>query len=352
MRKPMTRFRIAPPGLVEFAQRFTLPKPNIRILKPDSVGEYPLISHIMQDSLEKKELRRKLVLPNLMGDGNQTVSVFSDYSGETAGEYNVYSTLVCGWNHSWSLRDQMNKIRKKYGVGKREISFKEFRYGPILRCLKDYLEALDWFAVGMLFSLVVHKDVGTLFGLPSDNAERGLQGILLDAGLGQWKEATAEKLLRVCHIAAFLTSLLSRSGHKIFWMTDHDDIAPNGNGHKIALDVFQRVLMLYSDKQYELIGGALPFSVRDCYTMDLLSATDIVSSSLCHYLSRRDAMGDDVTVKAGVDQVLQWLGHDGLGLKKMVVVVRREGQNEVRFGEMEITPLQLPEELMVVPLVV
>lgn len=51
--------------------------------------------------------------------------------------------------------------------------------------------------------------------------------------------------------------------------------------------------------------------------LDLLGATDIVAGSLDQYLAQRQSVPiEEIKVKQGCDLVLQWLTHDGLGLKR------------------------------------
>ena len=69
--------------------------------------------------------------------------------------------------------------------------------------------------------------------------------MLSDAGLGEWKREVAERLLRLTHLAAFLTALLAHNGQKLFWMTDNDSICPNEDAHKQALTLVDRVLAVY-----------------------------------------------------------------------------------------------------------
>lgn len=81
---------------------------------------------------------------------------------------------------------------------------------------------------------------------------------LTEVALGERKPEVNEKLLRVVHIAAFLVGLLAHDGQKIFWMTDHDAISPTREMHEKTLDLFHRVLGIYSRKGYTfpLMGGA------------------------------------------------------------------------------------------------
>ena len=98
---------------------------------------------------------------------------------------------------------------------------------------------------------------------------------------------------------------------------------------------------------------AAPFKDRHLETLDLLSITDVVASSIEHYLSRKDASSTpDFEVKAGADQVLRWLAHDGLGLKKMNVIMRPLPDGRIQGGTLEFDLQTPPENLTIIPIVV
>jgi hypothetical protein len=126
-------------------------------------------------------------------------------------------------------------------------------------------------------------------------------------------------------MAAFLTGLLAHDGQKILWMTDHDAICANREMHDTTLRLFQRVLSLYTAKQhtFPLLGGALPFPERSVEMLDLLSVTDIVAGALDQLLTQTDSVDPaEIKLKPGCERVLEWLAHDGIGLKKMNVILR------------------------------
>lgn len=337
--------KTALPELIAFAERVTLANPAVEILQNEQLDLYPPLAHVIDAHLLCRRQRKALLLPNLRADGNETIGIFTDYSGESNGRYLVYSVLVCGWNHSYSLFSEMEVIRAQHGLADKEISFKDFRYGPIRRGLRDYLKALDDLVFGLLYTLVVEKSISTLFRsgqlLPHE--------VLAGEGYRRWSLRSAEKLLRVTHTAAYLTALLSKEGQKILWMTDHDDISANERMHLEALQVFQRVLPIYSRHAYGLISGAVPFSERGTGFLDLLSATDIVAGSLAFYFANH-ALSAATATATCAEQVLRWLQHDGLGLKKMTVVVDRDKNGLLKAADLCATKLDIPPHVTIVPI--
>jgi hypothetical protein len=107
----------------------------------------------------------------------------------------------------------------------------------------------------------------------------------------------------------------------------------------------------YTERQFGLIGGALPFAERSTDYLDLLSAADIVAGSVGQYFSSRDELGaEDARVKEGAEKVLLWLGHDGLALKKFCIQLALGDDGTIRFGSVEFQPKQTPDTVTFLPI--
>ena len=68
----------------------------------------------------------------------------------------------------------------------------------------------------------------------------------------------------------------------------------------------------------------MPFDPRSVEMLDLLSAADVVAGSIepCIPKQGRTPEGDP-QIKSGADDVLRWLAHDGIGLRKATFFIRR-----------------------------
>ena len=197
---------------------------------------------------------------------------------------------------------------------------------------------------GLLFTLVVDNRIKSLFGPQNRGTHDVLRNVLQKADLGGWKPQVAEKLLRVTHTAAYLAGLLSQSGQKVFWMTDDDSISANPDFHQRTLRLFESVLSVYGNHPYGLVGGAVPFKERNTDTLDLLSAADVVAGSLAHYLTLCDG-SEGTSIKDGAYEVVKWLGHDGLALKKMMVLIRQvDEEGNLQTSELRVGPTEVPPD--------
>ena len=339
--------------LVEVANQLVWKKPNLEVLAPRTDGqEYPVIATTLQEMLKFYEAKGTLFLPDLTAFGNKHVAIFSDYAGESSGNYHTYSILVCAWDALGSLRRQMEEVRARHGLNKKEIAFKDFGMGQVQRALPDFLRVANSI-LGFLCTLVISKQLTSVFGMPNRATQEELSNMLSQAGLGEWKRDVAEKLLRIIHLVAFLATLLARDGQQLFWMTDNDAISPNRESHERALALFQRVLSIYKrpNVSFPLIGGALPFEERAIEFMDSLSVTDVAASSVEHYLTQKDLHTDnDFGVKPGADVVLQWLARDGIGLKKGTFILLPAANGTISRGALEFKLVKPPENVSFVPI--
>ncbi|WP_345841381.1 hypothetical protein [Shewanella algae] len=323
--------------LIKFANRLVKKTNTIDVLKQDYQGQYSSLVTLVDDSFKKSLHDKTLLLPELNNDGNESTAIFSDYGGEAPdSDYLTYSFLICGWNHSYGLEVEMKSVREKHGLGEKEISFKDFRYGPIRRALPEYLQCLNNYTFGLLFTVVVDKKVGDFFNPDPSNPKAVVQQ-LEQAGLGVWKPKVAEKLLRITHIAAYLAGLLANSEQKLLWMTDSDAIASTDKQLHLLLKTFERILPMYTKEPFKLLGGAIPFEERSVKMLDLLSCADIAAGCIEHYFTRKARMQDSLTIKEEANLVLEWLGRDGVGLKKKTIMIQLgEDPTKVVFGEVKI----------------
>lgn len=341
-------------GLIDLANRLVWKNPDLNILCKYEEYEYPTIAQVLQNELRSRHALGKLLLPDLRAFGNNTVAVFSDYGGESSGHYFTYTALVCGYGYIGPFTQMAKTVRKSYKLGEKEIAFKHFQNGPMRRALPEYLEAANRLP-GFLCTLAVDKRIVTLFGPPEKKTKQGLSKMLESEGLGQRKAEVTEKLLRVVHFTAFLTALLAHDGQKIFWMTDDDAICANPTLHQHLLSIYDRVLSIYTrpNCNFPMVGGATPFKPQDqnIEMLDLLSITDIVAGSIEPCIPIIGSQpANNVRVKAGADKVLQWLAYDGIGLKKMTIMIRlgKDGRNET--GTVELKHMNPPDNATILPI--
>ncbi len=323
-----------------------IPLPFLRRDPPTT--QYSTLIESIEYLLLESHRQRKLILPELSAFNNRSLGIFSDYSGEGSGRYFVYSVLVCGLNMSGPFGARTQEIRRRFGLGEKEIAYKDLTMGQVCRVLPDYLAAADELP-GFLCTVAVDKRIRSVFAIEQD-ARRLLVAALDGIGLAVRKPDVAEKLLRIVHLTAYLTALLGHDGQNVFWMTDHDQICPTPNQHMQLLEAFARVLLLYQrpGTVFGKMGGATPFTKRSLETDDLLSLPDLAAGVLGDYLSKRDVVRpDEIRVKEGADNVLLWLGNAGIGLKKSCFFLQAGEGGAVQRGAIEFAAINPPSRTFV-----
>jgi hypothetical protein len=336
------------PIAIARARLVTLRAPNLNILRPENGVVMPGIAHFLEGGFKARDKEGKLLIPDLSALCNTTVGIFSDYAGESTGKYYTYTFLVCAFGSLGPFKEQMSALRIKYDLPNKEIAFKDFRMGPLRRMLPAYLRLVDQFVSGLVFTLVVEKNIPSLFG-PGLETRQKLITTLEEEGYGPATPKVAEKLFRITHIVAFLVALLGHQGQKIFWMTDHDAIGATPAKHTRLLSILTKVLPLYTSKSFSFLGGAQPFESRALEYLDLLSLADVSGGSIAEILTNIDDVGHEKAhIKEGGQHVLRWLCHDSVTLKKFSMIVRHDANRVVGYGTVNFaarTPI--PDEIFI-----
>ena len=336
-------------AITRLAHDLTLHGANLQLVNESD--QYPWFIQEMQRLFLAEDRRNRLLLPNIR-DKNESVGVYSDYGGESSdSRFLTYSFLVCAWNQTGQFQEAMSEIRKKHKLDDqfKEIAFKDFRYGPIQRALDEYLSCASNFVNGLLLTIIIDKDIGSVWGSDRAESKKRINQAIAEADLGQWKPDIAEKMLRIVHFSSYLVALLSAPGQKVCWTSDHDAIADPPERFEKVLGLFDRLLKHYAPHDFEYVGGALPFDEKWPLQLDLLSLTDIVAGSIEHYYTRRVRNeGGEPTIKEQADKVLQWLTGDGIALKRRTMIFRAAGE-KVKCGNVVFTMKEQDPNAIFVP---
>ena len=96
--------------LIELANQLVWKNPDLNVLREHPVEEYRLLSQTLQTQLKLSDTRARLFLPDLLALGNTSVAIFSDYSGESDGNYDVYTALVSAYGLTGAFNQQMKSV--------------------------------------------------------------------------------------------------------------------------------------------------------------------------------------------------------------------------------------------------
>jgi len=311
-----------------------------------SDGPTPILFGLLNDVLLQCHEQRKLLLPNF--HDTETVAVFSDYGGETNSKYFTYSFVFADYTHLKPFQVAMNAIRQHHKLDNpnKEIAFKSLRYAPVRNCIDDYLTAINNFVNGLVFTLIVSKDVVSLSGPNNKQTNEVLADSLETNGFGEWKPKIAEKMNRVTQVIAYWCWLLIEDGKKVFWMTDADAIVANPEKANQCVRLLQNWINSCKEpKEYSVFGySPKPFDGDyESGFIDLLSLSDMISGSLDHFYKQYYTPSPQINPSA--EKVLSWLILQGVGMKKINVEIKMDGANFVavlvEFSEKTPSPNRL-----------
>lgn len=289
----------------------------------------PIIAEI-DKKLAAREDRSELLWPNLR-DG-KSIACFSDYNGTNKGaHYKTYSFLLCDYDCIGVFHNIMTEIREKHKLKDnwKEIAYKDFGMGQLSRMIPEYLLASDYIVNGVVFTCVISKEIYS----PLSNGDKEVLNLIREQlskiGITSYKDSVIEDLILKVHIISYLISLSANADEKqkIFWMSDHDEIASNKIQVDQLMKFFESSLRLYSKKKlYDIIGFALPFDEGNQMLGDLLSIPDVVAGSIENYLSN-EKKSKDFKIRSATNEVLMWLSNQGIGLKKYTVLFEKKDGN-------------------------
>lgn len=262
-------------------------------------------------------------LPNFEEDSS--VYVFSDYSGDHKGaRFSTYSFLLVSGDKSSVFEKESKLLRDRYGLGSKEVSYKDIAYGPIKRSIKEYLGIADRFIHGLLLTVCIDNNIKSVFGADKKGAKENLLQIAEQIGSGgEWHHSKLERMYRIYCVLVLLLDLTTTNDHKVFWQSDTDKI--NEEGRKGNFSQSQQHLLRFfaefTDKSYPLLGFARTFDELSHFT-DFLSLADLAAGMTQDLLSYK-YFDDKVMVEEEKAEVCRWLGRQSNFLQKACMAITK-----------------------------
>lgn len=284
---------------------------------------------IQQHATEKRFLQ----MPSFWGA--KAIGIFSDYSGDAPkAKAHTYSFLFADYGALEIFDQKVKEIRQKCGIPfNREIKFEQLRSGDMQRALPLLLRAADEIP-GLLFSLVVDKRVPSVIG-GGEDIDTTLKAQLSGFGFRSWDgKGQAERLARVLHSVGYWLGLLGRKDMKTFWMTDNDSILGKSDRPEEFKEAYLRALSLFNPPEFEIIGMAKSFAVdgNQPYHHELVSVADLVAGGLSAYFTDREGRSQHEKKHQQIGEILTFLGHQAVFLKKFTMAVLPSAGGEPTCG--------------------
>jgi hypothetical protein len=306
---------------------FTLPA-----IKPEYASFSRLLAHAISQLNE---------LPDFSDDTK--IAVMSDFSGEHKGaRFNTYSFLLMAYNKVGPFEKKVHELREKYGLLQpySEFSFKDLAFGPRSRALPDFLHLIDNFIHGAVLTIAIDKRIGSVFGKSKKDTQAAIEQQLATMDLGQWKGATVEKMLRVCHAIAIFMALTTQAKQRLLWYCDDDAINQDARDRRFKhmQNVFVRILGMYCEHEFEIVGFGKSFPEKS-HLDDLLSIPDLAAGVIQDLLLAHDTGVDAVLGGHEKETLIRWIATQGRFLSKITIQISELPNGELGSGLVQITPV-------------
>jgi hypothetical protein len=163
-------------------------------------------------------------------------------------------------------------------------------------------------------------------------------------GLGRWKGAAGEKVLRVCHSIAMFVALTTSESQRLLWYCDNDVINEDARerGFGDTQNIFARSLGMYCKCNFELIGSGKSFDDKS-HLDDLLSIPDFAAGVVQDLLQAHKTGEDNVPGGEEKKALMKWIATQGRFLSKITIQVSRLPSGQLGSGLVAITPVEQSE---------
>lgn len=263
-------------------------------------------------------------LPNLRRAA--TIAIGSDYSGQhSTSNYEALGFVFADLDRCRAWMEARRNLRDEILSDGRRFSYKSLKDRRRAVALPQFLEAIDLIP-GLAVVILVEKTIASLFK-SSGRIEASDPEIRL---LSHWSPRVVERLLRVCHFAAFFLAGLSRENQDVLWITDQDDIVANPTRHSEMVEVFGRICNHYLTHTLRHLRIATTESdtgKRD--VEDFVSIADFAAGAVCealnayHRADSRPVPGIVLPIPTGIDdkalRLMNWFSDKRSALKRLVI---------------------------------
>ena len=341
-------------SIIEFAKTNVLSNPRLPLVEEGK--DVPWFIRKLDETLTRLHSSKELLLPNLQRE-SKTLLVLSDYGGEhEEAKYYSYSFLFTNAQALGPFLKHIHAVRNEAGMNSpyREMGYKKIQPGPILRALDGgWIHSFEQ-VPGLLFTLLVDKKIHSLFGPNSPNTLLEITQKLEKQGCSYWKPEIAEKLFRVLHVVGYFVGLLSKENHMVFWMSDKDAIIANDKQLGGAGNVLGALVKTYTPHKIGRIGFGPEFSKADRSAnaskdiCELLAITDLVAGAVEDLYSKSKTQNEPL-VKRGAEIVDQWLCHQGILCKKLIIAFNAVGSENVITSVLSFKHKEIPDNVTLVP---
>lgn len=234
-------------------------------------------------TFEKAISSRQGVYPNV--PRGQTLLMAADFGGQHAGQYfDTYAFLFLDLERIQYWFSELKEFRKNYLRTRRRMAFKSLNDNNRRRALIPFLRLANELE-GCLVLFAISKSDRSMFATDQKSAE-------VAELLSLWKPHVQERLLRIVHLSAFLTSGLSANGQDLLWFVDEDEIASNVDQLTRLTEIYARVSSNYLEHDMRHVRcGTARSDDGTLILEDLIAIPDLSAGALCEIGTAMMAQG-------------------------------------------------------------
>jgi hypothetical protein len=296
---------------------------------------------MLSAAIAKAEQQHPGIIPDLRQ--TPTLLLGSDYGGmHRSADFEVITLIASNLEtiHTWDRA--RSTVRDRLLPDRRRISFKTLNDCHQRSAIGPFLEAANQLR-GLLFTVAIHRRVQSVFKKHDKLRKTDLDSPELEG----WKTTTAERALRVIHLASLLVRGLSRTGQDVLWITDQDEIVANEGRLRSFVKLFVTVSGHYIPHamRHVRIGTTISDTGRRDVE-DFVAVCDLAAGALQYYLTDEGAQvvlnapslflprEQKSSSKASV--ILDWFSDNECLLKRLTFIL-----DESTTGQLRITTLRL-----------
>lgn len=316
-------------ALSEFARQLTQ-RASLSDLNAWADGTTPPLVDLLKNHFAS--LRAPHSFPKMDVFGNNQILAFSDYSGDSKadGAFRTYGFLFCAAPFAHKFSEIWRPLRKASKLGARTINYKSLRNDVVVDSLPRFLANADNILNGYLFVLAVDKRIDTLFGQSKNQFQSVFSSHLSQHNLLEWKVRVLEDVITVSHLLAGLHTLLSPPSMKLTWFTDNDRICANEQQFSALASITNNLLYHYNCAYPSQFSLGCKNDLLHTQFVDLMALPDLACGTVNEVLSRKYTDANDrLLVKNGSHYIAEWLGQQGLGLRKSILKIYPGKQGEL-----------------------
>jgi hypothetical protein len=282
--------------------------------------------NVLSESIRTVELRHPHLLPNLRDA--ETLVIGSDYGGHhAASRFESFSFVIADHKSCLEWANRRRRLREAHLNDGRRLAYKNLNDGKRRAILDPFLRIADELP-GLLFSVLVDKDVASLFG--DGIAFRRDDPSLVE--FDGWSPSVIEKFLRIIHLVSFLLAGLSAPAQHVMWVTDQDDIVANTARLNRCVELLARICSHYLPHSLGHLRVATTKSDTGSRDLeDFVAIPDLASGALCDVVSELklsgglpaseiiQLLGPNLQPKAKA--ITAWLSEDGHPLRRLIYAI-------------------------------